>query len=150
MAAIVAFVLNILRKPDFTILDSEKIRVDNQDFTVHRFVYNGNRYKYVGDPFSPTIQRGFFVPISTATWNGRDVTKTVKEFGGPRHNFFGHEPPVKIMFCKCFFFWTKFCKFTENGLRIGFKFKKSKLAEPEQGVLVIQNVLGQTSVFGAK
>jgi hypothetical protein len=150
--AFVTFLIKNTRPIDWSIKVIDTYMY-NGLFQVITFFYNGKKYKYVGDEIIKKIQTGFFIPIQTATWNGNDVTEIVKPYAGPRHDFFGSEPRIDIMFHNCIkhvLVPRPIVTKSEHGIRFGIEFKRVRVIIPIDGTLVITNILGQQSVFGAK
>jgi hypothetical protein len=111
--------------------------------------YNGKVYIYVGDVLPTQTTRGFCAPIAQAVWNGKDVTKLVKTYAGPRHDFYGQDPPLECMFYRVSEIqWVPSIKMIPVGVYL--EFRRVVTTVPTEGILTITNVLGQTSVFGAK
>jgi len=116
------------------------------------FMYNGKIYKFIGESLPMSIGRGFFLPMKHAFWNGRNVTDYIKPYSGPRNDFYGQEPNLSFIFYKIMRrqWIPRIMLRNENGIGIFVAFEKEIFIEPEDGSLEITNVLGQTSVFGAK
>jgi hypothetical protein len=141
----------MFRPKNWTIMKVETF-VTNTKTKVVNYFYNGRIHKFIGETVPNTIPRGFFAPIKSALWNGQDVTDRVKSFAGPRQDFYGTVPNLTMIFHKvCRVVWIpKFEYDVSNGLSLRISWEKETVIEPVEGTLEVQNVLNQTSVFGAK
>jgi hypothetical protein len=138
-------IVQVFRTKNWTVRGREKFN----DYEVIDYFYGGNNYKYVGVNLPTSIRRGFFLPIKSAHWNESDMTDYVKMFAGPRHDFYGTDPPLDKMFYnlkKC----TWVPEYTFRGLGFSVTWHKRTLVEPTPGKLVVKNILNQTVEFGAK
>ena len=115
------------------------------------YIYNGKIYKYIGDKLPEQVNKGFFLPIKKALWNGRDVTELIKQYAGPRQDFFGKMPDTSKLFYtikkrrwRPHFHWS-----WSRGLRVRMEWLVEYTIEPEPGILEVQNIMGQ-SILGAK
>jgi hypothetical protein len=143
--------VQFFRRKNWTIVQVQTL-VHETKVKLFHYVYNGKVYRYIGDVLPSKVSRGFCAPIKYATWNGRDVTDYIKIYSGPRNDFFGSDPPLEFMFFSVRAIeWLPTCQMNTNG-RIGvfIRYDREVVVEPEEGTLEITNVLGQTSVFGAK
>ena len=115
------------------------------------YIYNGRLYSYIGDKLPTSLARGFFLPIKSATWNGKDVTGIVKQYAGPRQDFFGKMPETSKMFYQIKKRrWVPHLSWSlRKGLSLKFEWLVEYTIEPEEGVLDVKNILGQ-SILGAK
>jgi len=143
--------INFFRPQNWSIVRVQTYVLDTK-VKVIEYMYNGQLYKYIGETLPKTIQRGFFLPIKEAFWNGRNVTSHVKPFSGPRNDFYGQVPNLSFIFHKVIRnkWIPKVTIRTQDGIGIFLHFEKEIIIEPEPGNLEVTNVLGQTSVFGAK
>lgn len=98
-------------------------------------------YRSVGaEPKEPPY--GVFYPIIKAECEGQDVTKQFMRYAGPKCN---HVPDTGFIFFKRIptFKWS----IKGGGLRLEIGLTKQKGPSKE---VVVTNLLGQISVFGAK
>jgi hypothetical protein len=102
------------------------------------YYYNYRKLKYIGTELPTFLPSGFFIPIKRATWNGVDVTKRVLPFAGPRHDFYGTDPVLSKMFRR-----IKKHVWKVNLYVFGISFKRVPIYEPEDGVLIIDNIFNQ-------
>jgi len=118
---------------------------------MYEYVYNGRVYKYIGDTLPTQVTRGFIMPIKKALWNGSDVTELLKEYAGPRQDFFGKPPDAsKIFYNIIRTNWIPHVSVrVSNGLGIRVEWVREDVIKPEPGKLEVTNVLGQ-SILGAK
>ena len=118
---------------------------------VYEYVYNGRVYKYIGDELPTRVSRGFILPIKKALWNGVDVTERIKEYAGPRQDFFGKFPDAsKIFYDIIQTNWIPQLNITtNNGLRLSVDWVREDVIKPESGKLEVTNIIGQ-SILGAK
>jgi hypothetical protein len=138
-------IIQVFRCKNWTILNTERYN----DSIITDYFYGGKTYKYIGEDLPKNIQRGFFLSIKTAKWNGVNVTDYVKSFAGPRHDFYGKNPPLDMMFYN-----IKRCewipKYSLSLFSFTITWHKKNVIEPVKGILEITNVINQTFVFGAK
>ena len=118
---------------------------------MYEYVYNGRVYKYIGAELPTRVTRGFIMPIKKALWNGVDVTARLKEYAGPRQDFFGKLPDAsKIFYNIVRTNWIPNMSVrTSNGLGIRVDWIREDVIEPEPGKLEVTNIMGQ-SILGAK
>jgi nucleoside diphosphate kinase len=149
--AIVGFI-KFFRPRDWTIRNIQ-VLVNNTRVKVIEYFYNGKVYKYIGETLPKSIARGFFLPIQAALWNGRNVVDVIKKYSGPRNDFYGKDPELDFIFYKVIKkTWIPKLSFKQNNAKVGLylHFEDETHIEPEEGILEVTNVIGQTSVFGAK
>lgn len=118
---------------------------------MYEYVYNGRVYKYIGNELPSQVTRGFIMPIKKALWNGSDVTELVKEYAGPRQDFFGKPPDAsKIFYNIRRTNWIPRVSFrVNNGIGVSVDWIREDVIEPAPGKLEVTNVMGQ-SILGAK
>jgi hypothetical protein len=154
MLEIISFIIKNSRPKDWSIRMTELFMLNGMVHKVITFLYNGKKYKYIGENLVQSIPKGFFMPITDALWNTKNVTEYVKMYAGPRHDFFGtREPNTDIMFHETKrIIWKPVPKIetTHGGIRFGLEFQKIKVIDPIKGLLTVTNVIGQQSVFGAR
>jgi hypothetical protein len=121
------YIRSALRLKNFTILNIDERGLIN-------YVCNNRVYKTASWPIARKAG-GVSYPIRSATYMGRDVTAIVKQWAGPRSDFYGKEPDVRAMF-------------KQQG-RIARLFRIPE-QYPLGGELRITNILGQESIFAAK
>jgi len=143
--------VQFFRRKNWTIVKVQTL-VSHIKTKVFHYSYNGKIYKYIGDKLPSQIGRGFFAPIKTALWNGQDVTDYIKPYSGPRNEFYGSEPQLPFIFfqLKSIDWIPRFMFNANGGIGIFIRYERELVIEPEEGLLEVTNVLGQTSVFGAK
>lgn len=127
--------------PDFTIVKRTVFHVvQSSSFTVLEYVYKGRIFKCIGDKVPP-VARGFFIPIRKIVWNGKDVTKEIMPFAGPRHDFYGKRNEIiKLFFRNAKRLWKPKVSWYLWGLKIEFEPEYS--VESEDGQLEVVNLFG--------
>jgi hypothetical protein len=118
---------------------------------MYEYVYNGRVYKYIGDELPTRVSRGFILPIKQALWNGVDVTLRIREYAGPRQDFFGSFPDASKIFYRIIQTnWKPQVSVrTTNGLGLSIDWAREDVIVPENGTLEVTNIMGQ-SILGAK
>jgi hypothetical protein len=144
-------IVQMFRPANWSVVKIETFVTDTKTRVINYF-YNGKLHKFVGETLPNSIPRGFFAPIKAALWNGVDVTDRVKSFAGPRHDFYGAVPDLAMIFHKVSrVVWIPKIEYNfTNGFLLKISWEKETVIEPAEGVLEVQNILNQTSVFGAK
>lgn len=138
-------ILNAFRPLDWTVVQMKKIG----ETPVFQYFYNGKVFTYVGEKLPGVLGRGFFLPIKSAVWNGKDVTEYVKTFAGPRQDFYNKIPNLPAMFNNVVESkWVpKFRVVRENGIRFELTFLEEKVVVAEPGKLEVTNLMGQTKTY---
>lgn len=105
------------------------------------YSFGSTVYRSVGvEPVEPPT--GMFYPIIRAECEGRDVTRKFVRYAGPKCN---HIPDTGFIF----FRRVPVIKFALRGSGVRIEFGLAKRKGPSKEVIVT-NILGQVSAFGAK
>jgi hypothetical protein len=142
------YVRTALRLKDFTI-----VNVDEQTGTID-YTCNNRVYKVV-QKWPIGRKPGVSFPIKSATLQPtdgsepRDVTDLVKQWAGPRNDFYGLAPDIGFWFHyrRRRSWWPRVVLRHE---RPGYRLVVEWLTEPLLGDLKIVNIVGQESIFAAK
>ena len=142
--SIIIGIAQLFRPKDWKVTETELLEGEQ----IQRYWYNGRRYRWIGTTVPRTIRRGFFIPIQKVEWNGQDVTSLLKEYSGPRNDFYNQDPRLDLIFKRVTGHrWRPRLVLTD---RISLVFDRVALTRPVPGTLKVTNILGHTSVFGAK